>query len=254
MRFGTGKQTKKQLKEAYDTISANFDKTRNRDWGEFIFFTDYIKENNLSLDSVLDAGCGNGRLLDYLKQFEFKKYIGFDQSPNLLNLAKQKYIARHPELVSGSHENAQIEFLDASFDSFEQSEKFDAIFSIASIHHLPSKNERAAGLRTLKSLLKPNGVLFLTVWNLDQERYKRFVEESFWRSILKPWYSIRDTLIPFGVNKVKRYYYAYTKKQLEKDMTEAEFDIKFLEHTKGNKISNLHSAYNLTVIAIDKLK
>ena len=43
---------------------------------------------------------------------------------------------------------------------------FDAIFFIASFHHLEDGTSRKAVLEKVKNLLKPGGKLLMTNWNL----------------------------------------------------------------------------------------
>lgn len=55
----------------------------------------------------------------------------------------------------------------------EISERFDAIVFLASFHHLESQDERIKVLQDIKTLLQPNGRIYMTNWNLlAQPRYQ----------------------------------------------------------------------------------
>jgi 2-polyprenyl-3-methyl-5-hydroxy-6-metoxy-1,4-benzoquinol methylase len=50
---------------------------------------------------------------------------------------------------------------------------FDALLFLASFHHLESRAERIQVLENTKKLLKPNGRIYMTNWNLrDQAKYE----------------------------------------------------------------------------------
>lgn len=51
---------------------------------------------------------------------------------------------------------------------------FDSILLLASFHHLESQEERIQVLENTKKLLKPNGRIYMTNWNLrNQEKYAK---------------------------------------------------------------------------------
>jgi len=58
-----------------------------------------------------------------------------------------------------------------------KSKKFDVIFFIASFHHLDSFEKRKKVLSETKKLLKEDGIIFMTNWNLqgsfNREKYKK---------------------------------------------------------------------------------
>jgi trans-aconitate methyltransferase len=120
---------KKKVKDDYDEIASSFSKTRNSAWAEFEFFSPFYKSSS----KVLDLGCGNGRLYDYLKKFGFKSYLGVDQSKNLINEARKH------------HSKAKFQVVDMAKLNGLKGE-YDALFAIASFHHLAPSEQ----LQTLK--------------------------------------------------------------------------------------------------------
>ena len=90
----------------YDTISEHFSNTRSFMWQDLEFIKKYISNG----DKVLDLGCGNGRLIDLLKDLDIK-YVGIDSSEKLISLAKQKY-PKHEFLKANA---LKLPFKDNSF-------------------------------------------------------------------------------------------------------------------------------------------
>ena len=82
---------------------------------------------------------------------------------------------------------------------------FDTIWCIAILHHLPTEKLREKALVEMKRVLKKNGVLMITVWNLlAQEKYAKYINPAN-----------RDGFIPWGQAKTThRYYHAFTPREL----------------------------------------
>jgi len=200
------KSIQEKVKDDYNAIAKEFSCSRSFPWKEFEDFLPYYKEDF----EVLDLGCGNGRLFKFLEEKGVKTYVGVDNSSELLGLAKKQ--------------NPGAEFLlkDIS-EKLILNKKFDAIFAIASFHHLPKKDQLRA-LKNWKKLLKPGGYLFMTNWNLWQVRF-------FWswlRAIFWPKYGFLGLQIPWKMQSgkvVKRFYYAFTARRLRKLLGKAGFKV-----------------------------
>ena len=54
-------------------------------------------------------------------------------------------------------------------------EKFDLIFCVATLHHIPSDKLRQQILVNIKNRLKPDGKLLMTNWNLWQSKYLKYI-------------------------------------------------------------------------------
>lgn len=139
-----------KTKEDYNLIAEDFSRTRK-----------YVEEDRKSLllqnispkDRVLDLGCGNGRFFEVFKDLKID-YFGIDNSEKIIEIAKKKY-------PQGNFQVADA--LDLPF----QTNYFDKILSLAVFHHIPSEEIRLSFLEEAKRVLKPNGLLILTVWNLN---------------------------------------------------------------------------------------
>jgi SAM-dependent methyltransferase len=207
------RRIQEKVKRDYDEIAGEFAESRQFPWKEFDLFLKYYRKDF----KVLDLGCGNGRLLRWLSKHEFGSYLGVDQSKNLLEIAKKE----HPEqkFLLGDMTDLEGKIATGSLD---------VIFAIASFHHVPPRLQEKT-LKSWKKLLKPGGYIFMTNWNLHQPR--------FWplllRSLIIPVYGFRGLLIPWK-KSVKRYYFAFTKRRLEKLMRKAGFEV--LEMKSGKNI------------------
>ena len=85
-------------------------------------------------------------------------------------------------------------------------------------------------------ILKPNGLLLITAWNLFQPKYKKFIWQSRLKSVLSfGKYDPRDTFIPWGKSGVKRYYYAFTLPEIKTLLLNS--GLKILEENVGNNFT-----------------
>lgn len=185
-----------KTKKDYNLIAEDFSRTRWNIWSEFNIFRDFIKEG----DKILDVGCGNGRLLKILKDKKIK-YTGVDVSEKLLEIAKKRY-PQNNFLVAN---NLNLPFLDNNFDK---------VFSVAVLHTIPSEDLRKKAISELKRVLKPGGLLFITVWDLwRKDTFLLLLKYSFLKLIGKSKLDFGDAFVPWST-KTKRFYHFFTKKEL----------------------------------------
>lgn len=104
--------------------------------------------NQLSIrgNTALEIGCGTGEFSRLLAQ-RFDRVIAIDLSPKMIEVAKRN---------SQQFLNINFQVADVLQWQFPQ-EKFDAIASIATFHHLPLEKL----LPPLKAALKPGGKLII---------------------------------------------------------------------------------------------
>ena len=208
-------EIKEDLKRCYRDIAEEFSKSRKAYWAEFQFFLSYIPESA----SLLDAGCGDGRFLKFLKsQKRFVNYTGIDFSPELLAIAKKNF---HKE---------NFQEADMSVDILP--ERFDRIVCCAAFHHIPGKTLRKKTLHNFSHMLKDEGLLLLSVWNLWQQRYLSAFARSTLRLFL--FKDPRDVFIPFGKEKHLRYYHAFLPWEIRSLLKECGFVIERSEISRHN--------------------
>ena len=98
------------------------------------------------LPSILDVGCGSGRLALIYQDHPFAHYIGVDVSSEGLGKARSRGLSR-------------VEFLEADFESWRPNCAFDAIIFNESIGYA---RDPAETLRTFSAFLNPNGSFFVS--------------------------------------------------------------------------------------------
>ena len=201
------KALREKVKRDYNAIAPEFSKTRQSDWREFEVFRPYLK---LGM-KVLDLGCGNGRLVGFLKEWKVD-YKGMDQAEALVNLARK------------AHPGASFELGDMG-DLPPLKEKFDAIFMVASFHHLPKKDQ-AKVLKWVAAHLKVGGLLLMTNWNLFQWRFLG----AWLKALLWPRWGFKGLGISWN-RGVQRYYYAFTPGELRRLLRRNGFEL--LEEQNG---------------------
>ena len=115
---------------------------------------------------------------------------------------------------------------------------FNDVYSIAVLHHLPSKELRLKFLNEARRVLQPGGLLILTVWKFYQIRQWLFLlKYTLLKIIGKSKLDWKDILEPWG-KKAERYYHWFSKKELEGLIKETGFEIEksgIIKNKKGNR-------------------
>ncbi len=194
----------------YNMIAEHFSKTRSFVWQEI----QELKRFCGAGDKVLDLGCGNGRLLEILKDLEID-YSGVDNSRKLIELAEKN----QGEKREGEKIKSKQFFLGDALNLPFKDNSFDKIFSLAVFHHIPSREWQKRFLEEAKRVLKPGGLIILTVWNLGQKRFWRFHLKYFFLKIIgQSKLDFRDILYPWKDEKGKilaeRYLHWFFVKEL----------------------------------------
>lgn len=97
--------------------------------------------------SVLDVGCGNGQLVDWVYRDNAQQYVGIDISKVAVEQARLKKVGQ-----------ARFEVADGT--NYRSEEKFDVII-FNEVLYYPS--DPAAVLNHYKSLLNPNGAFIISM-------------------------------------------------------------------------------------------
>ncbi len=211
-----------RVKQDFEEIAPSFSETRRRFWPDLAFLLELVRDG----EKILDAGCGNGRLLEGI--WRKVNYVGLDSSPTLIKYAKEKYGGR-PGVKFLVGDVLNLPFKDESFEK---------VFAIALFHHIPSFEFRLKAVEEIKRVLKPGGLAIITVWNLWQLKYLPYLVWSFFKDFLLGFrIDFRDTFIPWkrGRSKVFRYVHAFTLKELEKLLKRAGLMVKKSGYTRRGK-------------------
>ena len=161
---------------------------------------------------LLNLGCGHGADFLPFANGAFELY-GVDSSVEMLKLA-EKYAKKFNFKVNLHNGNVtKLPFPDTSFDW---------AISVATYHHLKTKEERLKALKELYRVLKSGGEAFITVWNRTQPRFLLKGKET-----LVPWILKDETLY--------RYYYLFTYPELTKLVKKAGFTVLKVFPEKGHK-------------------
>ena len=110
----------------------------------------YLPEDS----SVLELGMGSGKDFDILNETFIAS--GTDISTVFVDMYKK------------NHKNADVFVLDAK--NLQTERKFDCIYSNKTLQHL-TKSEFVQSLKKQKELLNPNGILFHSLWQGDNEEF-----------------------------------------------------------------------------------
>jgi len=216
-------------KELYDQIAEQFSDSRYKVWPEFEYFKGYLQNGQ----DLLDLGCGNGRLLELLKDYKIN-YLGIDYSKKLIAEAKQDW--------------PNSDFVISDILDLNLKEKYDLVFLVATLHHIPSQKLREKVLLNVKSVLKPGGKLLMTNWNLWQKRYLKYIIKYTLLKIaesekeingIKPQdLDMQDVFIPWQ-KKYQRYIHAFTENNIASLLKKTGFEI----------IKNVSNTRNIITVA-----
>lgn len=212
MRDSTASELLEKVKQDYSEIAADFDKTRRGDWADFKVFDEYLG------GKMLDIGCGNGRLKDYIGGRG--EYFGVDNNEKFIEIAKK----RGGDFKVG-------DFLSLPYPD----EEFDLVLSVATFHHLPSRKLQLEGLSEVARVMKPGARGVFLVWNLWQKKYMRFFFKTVLRFLLSSGkYGLHDFFVPWA-KKTDRYYHAFTQRELKRLFKKSSLKVEKLSLTPSRK-------------------
>lgn len=197
---------RQDIKEIYNNIADDFNRSRVRIWKHVASFIDAFPTNS----KILDVGCGNGKNMLYRTDLDF---FGIDISNKLIEICKEKKL----NVIEASMTNIPLD------DNL-----FDGMLCIASYHHLSNDNDRKLALDEMHRLLKKNGLLLLTVWAMEQPSDSTFHFTNTDEYV--KWTNVKDGKTYY------RYYHIYRENDLENEIKKLkpEFKILNISYEKGN--------------------
>lgn len=157
----------------YRITATEFDQTRGRPWPGWVQMLPHVPLTGDTF-SVLDVGCGNGRLgvflADELPSDAALHYHGMDSDPALL--------ARAREALDRTGIRAQLDERDILTHPPDAGQ-FDLVALFGVMHHIPGAARRRDLIRTLAARVAPGGVLAFACW--------RFYDYARFRDRIVPW-------------------------------------------------------------------
>lgn len=200
--------TKAGVRTTYERIAEPFAASREEPWPEVLSFASSLPEPA----RIADVGCGNGRHARSLASSGHRVFA-VDFARNLLLIGRRGSRGR----VWGTH----IAWIQAEASLLPLRDgTMDAAICVAVLHHLPSREERVRALRELRRILTSRGRLFVSVWALDQPRFRKAVDArrhlppGIQGDVEVPW------TMPDGV-VIPRYYHLFQEGELEELIIES---------------------------------
>ncbi|XP_014483303.1 PREDICTED: uncharacterized protein LOC106748900 [Dinoponera quadriceps] len=134
--------------------------TQSKHWPRVYQFLQELEPGAL----VCDIGCGNGKYLS-VNHSIFK--VGVDRCKRFTDIAREK---ENEVLIC---DNLALPFRE---------ESFDAVLSIAVVHHFATTERRVHALKELARVLRIGGRLVISVWAMEQ-KHRKFESQD----VLVPW-------------------------------------------------------------------
>ena len=285
MKLQTAQKLLKLNYDLYENHALDWDKTRPEIWEwPVIDFVSKIKPDS----NILDLGCGNGRLYKAILKIKDQKsktqikyknsysqigknlridYLGIDSSKALIKQNQKKY-----NVCVNPHLSLRISAIFRVGDglNLKDKNKYDYVFCLAVMHHIPSQQLQIKLLKNIHQALNIKGQLLLSVWNRWQPRYKKyFVSNSKSETLnfkqsqnsnitnskhnfeiinLQSEIGPTDTIVPWKQTGKFRFVHAFTKTELANLAKKAGFKNIKTFYANKNKISDKKSGLNIYLI------
>jgi SAM-dependent methyltransferase len=128
--------------------------------GHYMIIVGYVLHYGGPTPLILDAGCGQGRLLSILKLCRLKDYLGVDISPKAIELARSLAV-----------ENSR--FVVANFEEWEPDSRFDLVIFNESLYYA---KDPCKVLRSFQPGLTESGKFIVSLHHYGNHR-------AIWRDI-----------------------------------------------------------------------
>ncbi|XP_013386160.1 uncharacterized protein LOC106155736 [Lingula anatina] len=152
---------KEYVHDVYEKIAPHFSDARYKAWPKVKQFIEDLEPGAL----VADIGCGNGKYLG-INSSVYK--LGTDRCARLVEIAAEH---GHQTMVSDS---LLLPYRD---------NVFDAVISIAVIHHFSTIERRIQAIRELARICQIGGKVMIYVWAMEQTK-RKFESQD----VLVPWH------------------------------------------------------------------
>jgi len=263
---------KKNLQSFYNAEAKKYASTRKKHRTDADIVLEEIKKCWKKTISILEFGCGSGRLLEHLKTLKWIKikYTGVDISNELLKIAKKENSDQHKRSNATSLSCTFVNDDIANYVKTLKQESFDFIIGIASFQHVSTRKERISLMKNFYRLLSYEGKLIMT----NRALSLRFLQKhkiQILRSLLEYLISLgkrstRDIMVPrssqtnskssvLGAHhsplKIFRFYHMFGLAELKKLADMSGFAIEKLTYLNqdGKEILSRAQASNSFLVA-----
>ncbi|AKH97966.1 class I SAM-dependent methyltransferase [Halanaeroarchaeum sulfurireducens] len=178
--------------ETYDYIAGHFATKRENPWPEA---QDFIAGRDV--ETAIDVGCANGRHTELLADVA-ERAVGLDASRELLREAveRERDHGFDAGLVQGDALRLPV-----------RTDSVDLAVYVATMHHLPRREDRIGSLDELARVLKPDARGLVSVWSVEHDYFQE--TRGF------------DTTVTFTMpdgTEVPRYYHIYDTVEFGEDL------------------------------------
>jgi alkylated DNA repair protein alkB family protein 8 len=189
---------KREVIETFDRIASQFYHSRRTPWPS-------LKEiGDCRNRSVLDLGAGTGRNTRRLIEWGASIVVAADSSTEMLEVLQRNTDKKSGELIHPVRCDAlYLPFLSSSFDR---------VAFIATIHHIPKKENREATMREVMRVTADGGKVLVTAWVLFQRRFLRQAHKLIMRKARGG--EVGDLYISWGKD-TQRFYHLFTLRELK---------------------------------------
>lgn len=125
-------------------------------------------------DSILELGCGTGRIAFGLYSLGYRKVFATDVSRKMVGRGRAMAATLGMDIAFGVQDARSLTFGDAVFDG--------AIFAFNGLMQIPGRENRRQALREIARVLRPGAWIVFTAH--DREADKR---QSYWKEERKLW-------------------------------------------------------------------
>lgn len=195
---------------------------------------DFLKKYLTAGDKVLDIGCGWGRLCQVFENNDFA-YTGFDQSSELLKIARKKFPGK--KFIEG--EMRCLPFADKAFDK---------VYCVQAFHHILDRKSMQRALLEMKRVLAGSGLIIMTNWNLMGEwRQQKMVNGGYvdigHNNLQVPWKNNEGKVLGL------RYYHAFSEQEFRDLFKECELKLAEIYYVSNGAVSNADKGDNIVTVA-----
>ena len=157
----------------YINTAADFDQTRRQVWPGLLACGDLLVRHARHPLAVLDAGCGNGRILAWLHGLlPLARYTGLDSSRAMLRFAAGR--AGRLAVPLPALDYVEADLASATWQAgLPPAVQYDLVLCLATLHHLPGLDLRRRAVAGLGSCLRTGGLLVFSNWQPSRSARER---------------------------------------------------------------------------------